>query len=395
MARYKSWTLTDVASDVWLDSFAVANDTLHLPTPHDWSVRKRTLRGGLRDGVDLIDVHNGALSFAVVPTRGMGLWRGEYRGDRLGWRSPVLGPVHPRFVPLADRGGLGWLDGFDELLCRCGLESNGPPGEDVWTDDAGLTHRQHLTLHGRIANLPAHLVEVRVGLEPPFELSVIGQVDEARLFGPNLRLTTTYTTVPGSPRLVIHDVVENRAAQPGEMQLLYHLNVGPPFLGAGSRVVAPLRQVVPRDGFAAAGMDTYDTFLGPTVGFAEQVYYYELVADSVGRSLVMLCTAAADRGLVVRFSKAELPCFTLWKNTGALEDGYVCGLEPAINYPNFRAVERKHGRVRRLPPGGRWEATWTVEVADSRERVAAVLAEIGQLQATAPATIHRTPRSDV
>ena len=49
MNRYKTWTLTDVTSDIWLDSFAVANDTLRLPTAHDWSVRKRTLRGGTLD----------------------------------------------------------------------------------------------------------------------------------------------------------------------------------------------------------------------------------------------------------------------------------------------------------------------------------------------------------
>src|SRR5262245_23667327 len=159
MARHKTWTLTDVASDVWLDSFSVGNESLRLPTPHDWSIRKRTLRGGLRDGVDLIEVHNGALSFSVLPTRGMGLWRGDYRGLALGWRAPLAGPVHPKFVNLADRGGLGWLAGFDELLCRCGLASNGPPGKE---DNGTL-----LTLHGRIANLPAQAVEVRVSLDPP------------------------------------------------------------------------------------------------------------------------------------------------------------------------------------------------------------------------------------
>src|SRR5262249_46830602 len=158
MTRYKSWILTDVLSDLWLDSFAVANDSLRLPTPHDWSVRKRTLRGGLRDGIDLIEVHNGALSFAVLPTRGMGLLRGEYRRNFLGWRSPVLGPVHPKFVNLADRGGLGWLAGFDELLCRCGLASNAGPGDDVVTDAAGRTTKTPLTLHGRVANIPAHHV---------------------------------------------------------------------------------------------------------------------------------------------------------------------------------------------------------------------------------------------
>jgi hypothetical protein len=394
MMRCKNWVLTDAVNDVWLDSLAVGNDSLRLHTPHDWSIQKRTLRGGLRDGVDLIEVHNGALSYAIIPTRGMGLWRGEYRGNFLGWRAPVLGPVHPKYVNLNDRGGLGWLAGFDELLCRCGLASNGPPGEDAWTDKEGRTHRAPLTLHGRIANLPAHYVEVRVGLDPPYELSVTGVVDEAALFFPHLRLTSTFTTAPGSNRVVIHDVVENRSAAPAELQLLYHLNVGPPFLGPGSRVVAPVKEMAPISARAEEGIDTYDTYLGPTPGYAEQVYLYDLVGDAHGKTLAMLYNAAADRGLVARFNRGELPCFTVWKNTLPLEDGYVTGLEPATNYPNFKAFERQQGRVRGLPPGKRCEFTWSIEVHDSAAGVAGVLQEVAKLQAHAPAVIHakRQPR---
>ncbi len=301
MQRFKTWTLTDVHGDVWLDSFAAGNDTLHLPTPHDWSVRKRTLRGGLRDGLDLIEVHNGALSFSILPTRGMGLWRGDYRGNALGWRAPIVGPVHPKYVQLGDRGGIGWLAGFDELLCRCGLSSNGPPGEDAWTDAAGRTLRAPLTLHGRIANLPAQAVEVRVNLDPPFELSVSGEVEEAALFCPQLRLNTTYTTVPGSNRLVIHDVVTNRAARPAELQLLYHCNLGPPFLEAGSRLLAPVRELAPQTPRAAEGIDTHDIYAGPVAGFAEQVYLYDLLADARGQTLALLVSPAADRAVALRF----------------------------------------------------------------------------------------------
>src|SRR5689334_25120706 len=101
MTRYKSWTLTDTLNDVWLDSFAVGNDALRLATPHDWSVRKRTLRGGLRDGVDVVEVHNGALSFTVLPTRGLALWRGAYRAHFPRSRSPVHRPLHPPPLNLA------------------------------------------------------------------------------------------------------------------------------------------------------------------------------------------------------------------------------------------------------------------------------------------------------
>ena len=32
---------------------------------------------------------------------------------------------------MGEPSGLGWLDGFDELLVRCGLESNGAPEFDA------------------------------------------------------------------------------------------------------------------------------------------------------------------------------------------------------------------------------------------------------------------------
>src|ERR1043165_1819698 len=96
-----------------------------------------------------------------------------------------------------------------------------------------------------------HPDAVHVNLDPPHDISGCGEVEEATLFGPHLRLTATCTTVPGSNRLMIHDVVENRSAQPAEMQLLYHCNFGPPFLEAGSRVLAPIREMAPRTHRAA------------------------------------------------------------------------------------------------------------------------------------------------
>jgi Domain of unknown function (DUF4432) len=243
-----------------------------------------------------------------------------------------------------------------------------------------------------MANLPAHYVEVRVSLDPPHELTVVGQVEEGALFFPHLYLTSTYTTVPGSNRLVIHDVVENRAAEAAEMQILYHCNVGPPFLEAGSRIVAPIRELAPLTPRAAESIATYDTYPGPTAGFTEQVYCYDLLSDASGRTLALLYNSAADRGLALRWNRNELPCFTVWRNTAAAEDGYVTGLEPATNYPNFKSFERQQGRVRVLPPGGRWESSWSIEVFDTAAGVAKMLAEVVALQAQARPVIHATPQ---
>jgi hypothetical protein len=392
VTRYQSWILTDVAHDWWVGDFTIHRDSVGPATPHAWSIRKRTLRGGLRDGVEIIEVHNGALAYTLLPTRGMGLWRGDYQGLPLGWRAPLLGPVHPRHVHLDERGGLGWLAGFDELLCRCGLAWNGPPGEDAWTDKRGRPQHAALTLHGRIANQPAHFVEVRVGQDAPHELTVIGRIEEGGLFSPHLQLTASTTTVPGSNRVVVHDVVENLGATPAEMQLLYHCNVAAPFLEAGSRVLVPVRELAPRDACAAQGVATWDTFAGPVAGFAEQVYFFDVLGDATGRALAVLYNRAADRGLVLRFNRTVLPCLSLWRNTAAIEDGYVTGLEPGTNYPNLRTFERQQGRVVVLPPGGRWEATWSLEVCSTAAAVAAAQQEVASLQAQGPALIHATPQ---
>lgn len=105
------YVLTDVEQNLWYESWTVDEATLPLGAGSTWSVRKTTLRGGLQDGVDLIEVDNGALSFFVVPTRGMGIWKGIYRGIPLGWESPARDLVNPAFVDANDRGGAGLAEG--------------------------------------------------------------------------------------------------------------------------------------------------------------------------------------------------------------------------------------------------------------------------------------------
>jgi len=386
--------LTDVSSEIWLESATIDPSALALGEGHRWSVKKQRLRGGRRDGVDLIVVDNGALRFSIVPTRGMGLWEGWYQGNRLGWDSPVTdGPVNPSFVNLSAAGGLGWLDGFDELLARCGLENNGAPFEVMTVKADGCASHVTFGLHGKIANIPASYVAVHVGADPPHEISVEGHVEESRLFGPQIRMETRFTTVPGSNLLVVRDEFVNLKDQPVELQILYHWNFGRPFLDAGARFLAPIKSVTPRDLRAQQGLDRHDLYDGPEPGYSEQVYFYELNARSAveQQTLAMLRNHAGDKGVVLRFQNDQLPAFTLWKNTGGLRDGYVTGLEPGTNYPNPRPFEQARNRVVRLPVDGRYKTETTLEVLATPAAVAAVEAEIKQLQAQGHPKVNRKP----
>ena len=89
MASIKSWVLTDIGKGIWHDRFELGPADVEMPSEIGWDIQKRTLRGGLSHGVEIIEVNNGALSFSVLPTRGMGIGCGENSGLILGWDSPV------------------------------------------------------------------------------------------------------------------------------------------------------------------------------------------------------------------------------------------------------------------------------------------------------------------
>ncbi len=355
--------------------------------PGEWSIRRRTLNGGVSQGVLVVELSNGPLTVSLLPTRGMGIWKAECRGIPVGWTSPVKLPVHPKFVDQTARNGLGWLDGFNELLCRCGLAFVGPPGID---EDAASPIESQLTLHGRIANIPAHTVEV--GIDPnQHTLWVRGVCEESCLFGPQLRLTSQVTLKVGESSIEIHDEIENLGSKPTDLSLLYHINVGPPFLGAGSRLSHAFRSMSPRDARAVEDIETWETYLGPTAGYAEQAYLFDSFGDEQQRSLALLANAAGNRGFSVEFDVRQLPCFTLWKCTQPEADGYVTGLEPGTNFPNFKSFERRQGRIRQLASGEAHRVDLTLGLHDTTEKVSSVRERVLAIQSGVDPTVHSEP----
>ena len=248
----KTWTLIDVDRNIYEEELQLDGDV---------RVAKRRLRGGLSDGVDLVEIDNGKFSFGVVPTRGMNLWRAKMGDTNIGWTSPIRGPVHPTFVPFAEPSGLGWVEGFDELMARCGLESNGAPEFD---EDGRVVY----PLHGRISNKPAHRVDITQD-QSTGEIAITGVVDETRFHFMKLRLTSTYRTLPGENGLRIHDEVTNLSGSPTEAQLLYHTNFGAPLLDAGASFVAPIDRVTPRNEHAAEGITNWQCYAAPQPGTEE------------------------------------------------------------------------------------------------------------------------------
>jgi hypothetical protein len=352
-----------------------------------WHARMRTCRGGSSEGVHVVELDNGRMCIDILPTRGMGIWRVRRGNKTLGWQAPAREPVHPAFVPLMEPAGLGWLDGFNELLCRCGLESNGPPEFD---DQCRLLR----PLHGRIANTPAHYVELGVD-EDAKTLSLRAIVDESRFHFQSLRLMTSISTAFGSDEFAWHDEVENIGGCDAILQMLYHINIGQPLLKAGARIAAPAFVVAPHSQVAAnEGVEQWNIMPPPRPASSEQVYLLDLAADATGETRVLVCGLTDDEAVSLRFNKRALPCFAVWRNTPAERDGYVIGIEPGTNYPNPRTFENEHNRVVQLKPGERWSAQVTAAWIQDRTAIDRAEQAIDALQAQRKPELSAQPRKD-
>jgi len=373
--------LTSAERGIYLDTSEITPRDLKIKSTAPWSVRKSTLHGGKQEGVDVIEVNNGKLTFTVIPTRGMGVLKVQMGDVRLGWDSPVKEVVHPQFVNLQSRGGLGWLEGFNEWMVRCGLEFAGHLGKDKFINNVGDEAEMDLTLHGKIANIPASEVEVVIDREPPHRIRVRGRIDERMFYGPKLELWTEISTEPGANSFRIDDQVKNFSAFDQEFQMIYHANYGPPLLEQGAHFVGAVKQVTPFNAHAAKSVDQFSEYAGPTKGFIEQVYCLRPYADANNRTMILLKNAGGTRAISMAFSIEQLPYVTLWKNTNAKEEGYVTGLEPGTGFPYNRRVERQFGRVPKLKPGQTREIAIDFAILEGGDQVKSAVEEIGKILA--------------
>ncbi len=374
----KKYTLLDTRNNVYIDSLVISDSF----NGFDIEISKERLHGGLQDGVDVLKVNTGRLSFTVLITRGMNIQELKCDDVSLQWNSPVQGPVHPSYVPIWASGGCGWLEGFSEWIARCGLGSNGAP---EFTDNGVLKY----PLHGRLSNLPARKVEVVVDSQGV--VLICGEVLEASVFGHSFLLKVLYRVEAGSSVLQVQDSVVNLSPNDDEFELLYHINTGKPFLSAGARFHAAYHRMCPRDVHATNELDQWDSYREPITGCNETCYFFDLVSDSQGLTSVVLNNSGEDRGVALTFPKTAFPCFTLWKTQRPDNDIYVTGLEPATNYPNTRSFEKKNGRVVALAAGEERVFKFEVNVLTDKVAVRDAIRAIEKLQGRVEPIIEREP----
>lgn len=291
------------------------------------------LQGGKGDGMHFLYVRNGlGLEAWISLDRAGDISRLNFKGDNMGYFSPC-GYVAPSYY---DGVGAGFLKSFTAgFFTTCGLTAVGSP----CTDDG-----EELPLHGTVSHQPAQLLATE---ETDKALTVKLKVTDAVMFGRKLTLARTYVFSYAENTFTVSDAVTNEADTASPYMILYHCNMGYPLVDETSVLRIPHRAVTPRDGEAAAHLDSALQTEKPQAGFVERCYFYD-VAEKNGAAQVGLYNQNIGKGLVMAFDKAALPCFTEWKMMGRTD--YVLGLEPGNCTPEGRDVLRKNGTLKFLAP---------------------------------------------
>ncbi|MAD24275.1 MAG: DUF4432 domain-containing protein [Verrucomicrobiales bacterium] len=384
--------LTSTKRDINTESWKLSSDDFPgYKSKARWSVSKRTLHGGKQEGVELIEVDNGKLQFRVIPTRGMSVLDVVHGDVRLGWNSPVEEVVHPSYINLHDRGGLGWLDGFNEWMVRCGLSFAGHPGEDKFINNVGAEATMDLTLHGKIGNIPASQVVVIVEKKPPHRIRIRGRVNEVSFYGPNLSIWTEISTIPGSSAFRISDVLTNHGTFDEEFQIIYHANFGRPLLGEGAKLLTASTKIVPFNENAAKAISEQESYAPPTKGFTEEVFKIYPKSDDNGKATALLVNPKRDRGVSVSWPVQQLPYLTQWKNTASETTGYVTGIEPGTGFPHNRNYERNYGRVPKLAPDESRSFELDFVILPTADAVEAAVSEVRSLQGSESPEVQEKP----
>jgi Domain of unknown function (DUF4432) len=333
-------------------------------------VRLLTSDNGPSRGVRLIEFRTGTgFVFEVALDRGMDVGRADYRGASLAWIPPTL-LAAPWFFE--QQTEFGWLrTALGGLNNTCGLLHIGnPETADVSHYNFPARPEDRYGVHDRAAMIPAELVSLGERWEGNnLVMEAVGKLTQAQAYGENLVMTRTYRAELGRSAFVMEDVVENRGFLPVEHMLLYHFNIGFPFVDDAAELIAPFGGT-PKLLFGKADLAdpaSWSRFVAPKRNWLQQTFEHNMVPDRSGRvrvAIVNLRLGPAGTGVAVSYDSRAMPRYIEWRMMA--EGQYAVGVEPCTNGFGRDAVKAA-GELIVLKPGERRVYTTELSVIEGAE----------------------------
>lgn len=297
------------------------------------------LSEGKADGVRAIRLYNSTgMEAVVLPDRGMDIASLKLCGYNVGFLSKT-GITGSQYF--TEDGSKGFLRSFYVgFLTTCGLSYMGAAHKDG---------EQELGLHGLFSNIPAtNCFCSECWKDGRLAAVAKGTVCQAQVFQENIALIRTIELDGEKNILQITDHIENRAFNTTPFMLLYHMNYGYPLLSETTQICLPTSKIVPRNNYAAAGLELYNSFETPDDTAEEQVFLHRMKANADGMTSYAVYNRSLGFGVQVSYSTLALPYLTQWKCMRSGE--YVLGLEPGNCHVNGRKLARQDGSLQILHP---------------------------------------------
>lgn len=329
-------------------------------------MQEYTFNSGRGKGVDAIGVNAGDLQFTVLNSRSLDIGQAFYKGlpfaylSKSGLRSPEY------FV---EDKGKGFLDSFyGGLLTTCGLNNIG--------SDCEVDGREY-GVHGEMANIPAEMISKREFWEGgQLNLEISGIVRHSRFYAEDLVMERKIQTSLGAKAINVTDTIENCDFKSIPLMLLYHINLGFPFLDSCSKLyTTKIRKSWPRTPSAAKGVKDYAHFTEPVDGIEEECFYHEFDTDD---GMVTACLfnpelGKAGMGVYVRYDTKQLPVIIQWKMMRSRE--YVCGLNPATTYGEGRKQGLEKGEVMFIDPLEKKQFSLEIGITEGEELISSLISQ--------------------
>ena len=314
-------------------------------------VRAVKVEGGKADGIRVLEVSAGELSYDVMESRNLDIWNLKYKGIPLNFLSKC-GPVN---VGLSDRAGMNFLYSVTGgMIYTCGFGNVG--GE--YADENGVDH-----FHGKIRFEPADKVKAKAEWKGnDYVVGVGGETREAGLFRTNIALNRTIESVVGEKALTLHDVIENQSYVENPFMLMYHVNCGFPIVDEGSKVYIPTKGYEAMNDEAKKQYENYNFTTAPDDTAVESVYLHKLKKNAKGKSVCATWNPARRLGIMIEFTADTLPNLIEWRCMASGD--YVVGMQPTNCHASGRQLEIDRGTLDHIAPFEQRETEIRLTVLD-------------------------------
>ena len=323
-------------------------------------IRPLTYAEGRSTGLKAYEVKNGPLCYKLMADKCLDMSELSYRGVNFSFLSkPGLQGRNAYDTAGAEaiRGIMGGM------FFTCGVESICAP-----CNIGGVDY----PMHGRMRTTPGeHLSADAYWAEDGYHLRASAEMREAALFGENMTLRRSIETVYGHKTITLTDVFENQGYRDEPLMLLYHINLGWPFLDENLRLYLPTRKVTPRDAEAEGHEGEYDRMDPPRDNEPEYVFIHDLKPEADGSLRAVAVNHGLGLGLEIGWNVKNLPCFMEWKSTASGD--YVIGLEPANSSVYGRPWHEARGSVHHLAPFATETNVLTFTILDGKEEIEAAI----------------------